>query len=112
MKDGGAGERDKTHLMLSSSFLPGHHVPTPMKLPPLGLTVDPMIRRMDRKAGSYLPHLLLTELLVSAFIKRTLDLHMVYRGGECGGNPTRRMHLQQAYGPFLPDLEKVAENPV
>ena len=30
--------------MLSSSVLPGHQVPTPMKLPPLGLTVGTVLR--------------------------------------------------------------------
>ena len=42
---GEAGKQDEAHLMLSSSFLPGHQVPTPMKLPPLGLTVGLIIRK-------------------------------------------------------------------
>jgi hypothetical protein len=55
--------------MLSSSFLPGHQVPTPMKLPPLGLTVGIMVRKGGKNGESYLPHLLLTELLVSCTSK-------------------------------------------
>lgn len=49
-----AGKRDQTYLMLSSSFLPGHQAPTPIKLPPLGLTVGPMIRKNAQK-GEVVP---------------------------------------------------------
>ena len=37
--------------MLSSSFLPGHQVPTPMRLPPLGLTVGLAIRKGGSNEG-------------------------------------------------------------
>jgi len=40
-----AGKQGATHLMLSSSFLPGHQAPTPMRLPPLGLTVCSIISK-------------------------------------------------------------------